>query len=48
MAKTITEIGTDRKNKAYWLDKLASLLPDVLGGSVVKAKKKRKKKLEEM
>lgn len=48
MAKTITELGTDRKNKAYWLDKLASLIPDMLGGKVVKEKKKRKKQLENM
>lgn len=47
MAKTIADLVSDKDRKTF-LDKLANLLPDVLGGRVAKTKKKRKKVLDEI
>lgn len=47
MAKTIVELGRmSKKDRRSFLEKMADMLPDALGGTVVKAKRKRKKQLE--
>ena len=45
MAKTIADLVSNKDRKKF-LDKLANLLPGFMGGDVVEAKRKRKKKLE--
>jgi len=46
--KGINEMGKGKKKSDArgFLDRLADMLPDALGGYVVKAKRKRKKKIE--